>query len=307
MFFSDAVLARRIEAAEAANARGCSAPGGPVSAPIHPSPRMRPCAILSQEEWMFFSDAVLARRIEAAEAANARGCSAAGGPVLEVAGGCAIFVGADSPLTQAVGLGLNGPVSEAEIATLEAFFRSRGARVSVDLCPLADPGFMAALADRGYRPAEFNNVLVKRLAATEIVLTPRVRRAVAGEDDLWSHTVGRGFFEQAELTGAEMDVGRAIFAMPGAMCYLAVTESGEPAGGGALAVRDGLAALFADSTVASFRRGGLHRELIAARLNEAIARGCDLATASTLPGSGSQRNYERLGFQVVYTKVTLVG
>jgi hypothetical protein len=47
----------------------------------------------------------------------------------------------------------------------------------------------------------------------------------------------------------------------------------------------------------------LHRELISARLYEALAQGCDLATASTLPGSGSQRNYERLGFEVVYTKI----
>jgi hypothetical protein len=74
-----------------------------------------------------------------------------------------------------------------------------------------------------------------------------------------------------------------------------------------MSVRDGLATLFADGTIAAFRRVGLHRELITARLNEAIAQGCDLATASTLPGSGSQRNYERLGFEVVYTKITLVG
>jgi hypothetical protein len=256
---------------------------------------------------MIFADALLARRLEAAEAANARGCSGApNAGVLEVAGGCAIFVGADSPLTQAVGLGLNGPVGEAEIDATEAFFRSRGAKVSVDLCPLADPGLLQALAGRGYRATEFNNVLVKRLAGTEIVMTPRVRRAVSGEGDQWAHTVGCGFFEQRALTTEEMDVGRAIFAMPGAICYLAVSERGEPAGGAAMAVRNGLATLFADSTIARFRSVGLHRELISARLNEGVAQGCDMATASTLPGSGSQRNYERLGFEVVYTKVTLV-
>jgi hypothetical protein len=269
-------------------------------------------AILSQGLWqggketMIFADAPLARRLEAAEAANARGCSVQpGSAVLEIAGGCAIFVGADSPLTQAVGLGLNGPVDEAQTDMLEAFFTSRCAAVSIDLCPLADPGFLQILGARGYRVAEFNNVLLKPLAGAEIVLTPRVRRATAGEADLWSHTVGHGFFEQPELTTIEMDVGRAIFGMPGAVCYLAGTESGVPAGGGAMAVRDGLATLFADSTVSAHRRTGIHRELIAARLNEAVARGCTLATASTLPGSGSQRNYERLGFQVVYTKVTL--
>lgn len=259
---------------------------------------------------MLFADALLARRLEAAEAANARGCSSCengGAPtVLEVAGGCAIFAGAGSPLTQAVGMGLNGPVRDEELTEVEDFFRSRRAKVSIDLCPLADPSFAAALALRGYRVSEFNNVLVKRLANSEIVLTPRVRRATAGECDLWSHTVGHGFFEQGELTTGELDVGRAIFHMPGALCYLAAAENGEPAAGAAAAIRDGLVTLFADSSVARFRRLGLHRELIAARLNEGLAQGCDTATASTLPGSGSQRNYERMGFEVVYTKVTMV-
>ena len=216
-------------------------------------------------------------------------------------------MGADSPLTQAVGLGLNGTVSEGEVDSLEDFFRSRTAKISIDFCPLADHGLLEILSRRGYQATEFNNVLVRRIASAPIVLAPRVRRALAGEDDIWSHTVGRGFFDQGDLTTAEMDVGRAIFAMQGAMCYLAVAETGEPAGGGALAVRNGLATLFADSTIAAFRRQGFHRELIAARLNEAIAQGCDSAMASTLPGSTSQRNFERLGFEVAYTKVTLVG
>jgi hypothetical protein len=255
---------------------------------------------------MIFADATMARRLEAAEAANARGCCAAApANVLEIAGGCAIFVGAESPLTQAVGLGLSGPVSCAQIDELEAFFRSRGGPVTVDLCPHADPGFIEALAKRGYRMSEFNNVLVRRLEGVEIAFTPRIRRALGPEADVWSHTVGHGFFERPELTTEEMDVGRAIFGMPGALCYLSATETGRLAGGGALAVYDGLATLFADSTIHDYRRIGLHRELISARINEAIARGCTMATASTLPGSGSQRNYERAGFQVAYTKVTV--
>jgi GNAT superfamily N-acetyltransferase len=254
---------------------------------------------------MQFADLPLARRLEAAEAANARAFTRTGTPFLEVAGGCAVFAGAASPLSHAVGIGLDGPVPEAAIQAIEEFFRSRGATVSLDLCPLADPGLFQALGQRGYRITEFNNVLVKRLAGTEIVLTPRVRRATSGEGDLWSHTLGEGFFEQAALTDEEMDVGRAIFAAASSHCYLAAAETGEPAGGAAAAFHDGLATLFADATVARRRRVGLHRELIAARLNEAIARGCGLATASTLPGSGSQRNYERCGFEVVYTKVSL--
>jgi len=256
---------------------------------------------------MVFADRALARRVESAEAENARASALyPGAAVMEVGGGCAIFVGADSPLTHAVGLGLAGPVGEAEIGSMEEFFAQRGASASVDLCPLADPGLIEELAGRGYRVSEFNNVLVRPLANLEITPAPRVRRAATGEDDLWSQAVGEGFFEQLHLTGSEMDVGRAVFAMPGAFCYLTTSGSGEIAGGAAMTVHDGVGLFFADATIGRFRRAGLHSELIAARLNEAAAQSCDLAGASTLPGSGSQRNYERLGFQVVYTRLTLV-
>jgi GNAT superfamily N-acetyltransferase len=255
---------------------------------------------------MTHADTALARRLESAEAANARGCTAIlpDAAALDIAGGIAVFAGADSPLSQAVGMGLQGPVTESEICVMETFFRDRGARPAVELCPLADPSLIELLGRRGYRITEFNNVLVKRLAGTEFPATPRVRRAANGETDLWSHTVGHGFFERADLTAEEMDVGRAICAMPGALCYLATVEEGEPAGGAALAIHAGLATLFADSTIARHRRRGIHRELIIARLAEALAQSCDLATAVTLPGGASQRSYERLGFEVVYTRIT---
>src|SRR5947199_9296238 len=115
---------------------------------------------------MIFADAELARRLEGAEAANARGCTARypDAAVLEVAGGYAVFAGAGSPLSNAIGIGLHGRVSEADMDALETFFRSRGAPVSIDFCPLADPGLLQSLGRRGYRVTEFNNVLVKPLA-----------------------------------------------------------------------------------------------------------------------------------------------
>jgi len=256
---------------------------------------------------MTHADSALARRLESAEAANARGCTAIHpqAAAIDIAGGVAVFAGADSPLSHAVGIGFRGPVTESDVCDVEAFFGNLGARPAIDLCPLADPSLAELLGARGYRITEFNNVLVKRLRGTEMVLTPRVRRALADETELWSYTVGRGFFEHGELTTEEMDVGRAICAMPGALCYLAAADTGESAGGAALAIHDGLATLFADSTISHHRRSGIHRELISARLNEALAQSCDVATASTLPGGASQRNYERLGFEVVYTRLTM--
>ena len=69
---------------------------------------------------------------------------------------------------------------------------------------------------------------------------------------------------------------------------------------------DGVALFFSDSTVPAARAKGVQSAVIQARLAMAAEQGCDLAMASTAPGSISQRNYERLGFQVVYTRVMLV-
>src|SRR5215831_18401287 len=129
---------------------------------------------------MTHADIVLAQRIERAEAANARGCTAAF-PVaefLEAAGGVAVFAGAESPLSRAAGIGLCGAVSAAEMDAVEDFFDARGTRPVIDVCPLAHPSLIGMLGARGYRVMEFDNVLVRRLAGAEIVLTPRVRRGM---------------------------------------------------------------------------------------------------------------------------------
>jgi hypothetical protein len=258
---------------------------------------------------MIHADLELARRLESADAAISRACIE-GHPdtaILETQGALAVFAGAQSPLTQTIGLGLQGSVSEAEIDRLESFFRSRGARVSIDLCPLADPGLLETLSVRGYRPAEFNNVVIRRLADAEFQPAERARRILPEETELWCRTVGLGFFEQPELSEDEMDIGRAVCSMAGAQCYLAFGGDGEACAGAAMKVRHGLATLFADSTETRCRRRGLQRDLISVRLKEAHAGSCDLATASVSPGSVSQRNYERAGFQVAYTKILLVG
>jgi len=46
--------------------------------------------------------------------------------------------------------------------------------------------------------------------------------------------------------------------------------------------------------------------LLHARLTTAAAAGCDLATVQTAPGNASQRNVERLGFRLAYTKLALL-
>jgi len=75
-------------------------------------------------------DLALSRRIELAEAQATVDAvetmeklrPGSGSAVEPILGGFAVYCGASSPVTQAVGLGLDGAVSEEEFARLEAFY-----------------------------------------------------------------------------------------------------------------------------------------------------------------------------------------
>ena len=257
-----------------------------------------------------------ARRIEAVQTASlvatvaARRAShpAEGLDVLEVAGGWAIFSGVGSPLTKAEGLGMNGPVAEADLEAVEAFFDERGAATSVTVCPYADPSLLAVLKARGYRLEELENVFVRPMvegapAPSRPVEVVEVVEVEGADRALWADTVARGFEESGEVTPSSLYAMELFAGVPELRAFLARVD-GEPAGGGALMEVDGVASLFCASTIGRYRRRGVQTAALEARL--AAARGCDLATVMTLPGSPSQRNVERAGFRVAYTKAGLV-
>jgi GNAT superfamily N-acetyltransferase len=267
---------------------------------------------------MLFADLALARRLEGAEAqsgmeyvqAQARLRPAVGAMAEAVAGGYAAFAGVGSPLSRAVGLGLNGPVAAADLDRVETFYRSRGAQAQIDLCPLADPSLRELLGQRGYRLTDFENVWLRPVDSREVFPPPAqgIRVAEAGpmEADLWAETVSRGFAGREKLTPADLDIAAPFVHMASTICFLAWAD-GEPAGAASVTLRRGLAALANASTRLAYRERGVQTALLHARLALAAARGCDLAAVQTKPGSASQRNVERLGFRLAYTKVTMVG
>ncbi len=244
-----------------------------------------------------FGNLWLARRLEKAEADNALHLPA----ILEVGGGVAAFAGPSSPLTHALGLGMNGTVSSAELDRIERFYGEHESAIVIEVCPLADPSLFDLLGLRSYRITEFNNVLVRTIDPAPGEITATVRRVEASEEDRWCRTVSAGFFERDVFTDEELQMASLLFRAPGVTPWIALVDE-RPAAAGAMVVRDGLATFFGDSTIPAYRRMGLQTNLIRARIQYASELGCDLITASTLPGSGSQLNYERLGFRIVYTK-----
>jgi GNAT superfamily N-acetyltransferase len=265
-------------------------------------------------QWMDFE---FARRLEMAEAFAARACAEAalclhpnlGVAIEEIAGGVAVFTGIGSPITQAVGVGLNGPVSEEEIDRLETFYRSRGAPVALELCPLVDILIYETLAKRGYQLREVSNVLFRHVTAGESFGSPvegvAVRPASPEEESLWALTVAQGFSEQGAVRQSILDVMIGFFHRPDACCFLALVGK-EVAGGAVVSGHDGVGGLFGASTLPTFRRRGVQTSLLAARLTWACERGSDVAVSIALPGSASQRNIEPFGFRVAYTRTKLI-
>jgi predicted acetyltransferase len=64
-----------------------------------------------------------------------------------------------------------------------------------------------------------------------------------------------------------------------------------------------VAVLAGACTIREYRNRGAQRALLQARLRNAAEHGCDLAMMVAAPGSASQRNAERQGFRIAYTRI----
>jgi len=241
--------------------------------------------------------------VECAEAVNA---SKRGSAALEpIAGGYAIYTGPESPITQAVGLGMNGPVTSAEFDQLENFYFSRNEPSRIETCPLADPSLFALYAERGYRATEFSSVLARPIDATTTFITVpgvEIRRAAPNQLRLWAETVAQGFADDYPVTPELIDVISLFSTGKNSECYFAYVD-GQIAGGGTVAMRDQVAGIFGASTLPQFRRRGVQTALLHNRLRRAAESGCDVAVSLTRPASISERNILRNGFRVLYTRI----
>ena len=133
-------------------------------------------AVTKLNNEILFADLDLARRVEAAwdclaiENAKALKTLApvSAADAVAVGGGHAVFMGVGSPLSQAQGLGLHGPVPVPEIALMEAFFRDRHTLTQIEVASLADQSLLSCLSQRGYMIAEQTHLLVASLATESL-------------------------------------------------------------------------------------------------------------------------------------------
>jgi hypothetical protein len=261
-----------------------------------------------------FSDLELARRLDRAEGhagskfveARAKAFPESGATWIEVAGTYAMYDGPASPVTQTFGLGLFEPATSAVLDEIEAFFHERGAPVAHDTSPLSGIAQAALLHERGYHPIEFSSVMYRPVGGGDGIAGSRnqriqVRAIRDDEAELWARTTARGWDELPELTDYLLEVGPVMTRRENSVSLLAELD-GQAIASGAMTFHGGVALFAGACTIPEGRRQGAQLALLEARLSMAAEQGCDLAMMCCAPGSSSQRNAERHGFRIAYTR-----
>ncbi len=259
-------------------------------------------------------DAALAARLETTEAtANARFVEArkrisseSNATWIEVAGAYAMFDGPESPCTQTFGLGINGDPTEADLQSLESFFIERGAAVHHEVAPLISPQLIALLNNRNYHPIEFTNVMYRWIGPNVPIPTSRnpklgVFSATSANAELWAQTSANGWSENPDVVQFILGLARNFVVTRGVTAMFAHLDD-RPIATGVVTISGGVALLAGASTIPKARNQGAQSALLAQRLRFATEQGCDVAMMCALPGSLSQRNAQRNGFYIAYTR-----
>lgn len=262
---------------------------------------------------MRFSDLALSRRLERAEGhacvqfakARRRLFPDSGSEWLECAGAYAVFDGIGSPVTQTFGLGLYEELTAASLDVIEHFFLDRGAEVDHEVSPLVGVAALSLLCARHYRPIEISNVMYRPTEKTATEAHGSIRVRVTGPEDAeqFTATSAKGWtYQHPELVDVFLESTSIFSAREQSPCFLAEFD-GQPGATGSLFIHDGVALFAGAATIPEMRRRGLQAALLRERMRYAFDHGCDLAMMVAEAGSASQRNAEREGFQVAYTRI----
>ena len=267
---------------------------------------------------MQFVDQALARRFESCEEipqvlyarAFLKTRPEIGAAEEEICGGHVIFAGLGSPIGHAAGIGFDRPFTSDDLDCVEHFYRAHGAPSQVDLTPLHAPEVFEMFKERGYALAELNNVLYRKLDAGEEFPAPpagcTIRRSPIEEAEVTSSIVETAFFPDG-APEAFRGLITPLYQMENALAFAASIDGKLVACGAGLVIPEHkVFALCGAGTLAAYRGRGLQTALLRARMSAAVAAGCEYAVVVTNGGTTSQRNAERLGFRVAYSKVTVI-
>jgi ribosomal protein S18 acetylase RimI-like enzyme len=237
--------------------------------------------------------------------------------VMPLGGGLATYASPGAPMNKVIGLGLGNVLEESSLDAVEGEWAARGEAVRVELSTLDDGAVARLLTSRGYQLLGFENVLGRALSAADVGAPPvsglMIHQLAPDDLELWMEVTVEGFAHaDAGLLPTENpprealeSIFRDMAGVSGFRRYLA-TVNAVAVAAASLRIDGSLAQLTGAATLPGFRRRGLQTALTLHRLADARAAGCDLAVVTTAPGSKSQENAQRRGFEMLYARAILV-
>jgi GNAT superfamily N-acetyltransferase len=254
--------------------------------------------------------------IEGIEAATARSLYGAApahvardsGIAHERVGGADCFVVSASRhgyLNRALGLGSRRAATDAAIDRIVAWYRERGApRLTLEVSPFARPADLGVrLVARGFRATSGTGKLwrgVDGLRSTRGEFP--VRRLRQADAANWF----AAFAEVFRHFRSRGDWFRQCLGRPG-WRHFGAFDGDRIVGIGGLFVADGVGHLVEGATLKAYRRQGLQRRIIEARVRAGLRAGATLFTSETAAPAPrtpliSYRNLCRIGFELAYVR-----
>lgn len=205
----------------------------------------------------------------------------------------AVHAGPDLPLNAAWHDGSRNP-TPTEFRDFEAFCRTHGQTPTIHILSHVAPELLPLLSTHGYA---VNYVLHAYGHDLHDPPTPRLNIQQAKDPAAWAALSTLGFGPGSERIMQLVSQGTDT------QLYTALIE-GESAATAAMSIKDGIAAFFGTSTTPEYRRQGAQTALLAHRLQRAAQQGAAFATVYVTPGTPSEQNIVRAGFQLVGMRLT---
>lgn len=190
------------------------------------------------------------------------------------------------PVNGANAVGLFAPATEALLDDVIAFFRAAHCSFGISISPLSRPRELTTwLLNRGFIKGGRTPVVYRSTAHPPDVVTElRVERITPTQAALWKEVCQQVFVPYLATWQAAV-VGHA-----GRFHYL-VFDGAMPVAVSQMSVRDGVGLLHFSGVLKAYRGRGIQRALIAQRIHDAAAVGCEWVTSTADESTPEQPGY----------------
>lgn len=210
-------------------------------------------------------------------------------------GRAAAFGGPGGYSNRVTGLGLTPSDIDAAIS----FFDARGEDTKVEITSYANGELIHALNERGFQLRHFTHLLARTPVAGQIALERLDKANIPLVEEVARHN------ESCFMPGVDSPMARELtkrqLLIPTNDTFLA-RQNGALVGVGCSESSNGVTILSGGAVSPEARGRGLQRALIDARLAIAAERGSELVCVMVGPGTSSERNALRAGFQLAYMR-----